>query len=70
MSDKMAHVGRCPGCNRVVAVTCVDDMKRLAETLREWAGYGLVLDIMPVEQARTEFSECVCQQCMVLESER
>ena len=58
------YVGRCRGCNQVVAAV-VADMPDYPpkEVARDVAGFireGLVVEKMDTEQVRTTFHRCTC----------
>lgn len=64
MSDeRKAYVGRCRGCNQVVAAT-IDEPRHAKEVARElsrWVKDGMIIERVEVDYVRTHFSHCVCQ---------
>lgn len=60
----ICYVGRCRGCNQVVAAVVADDPNYpRKEVARDVAGFireGLILEKMDTEQVRVQFQRCIC----------
>ena len=62
MSDRYSYIGRCRGCGALCAAASddIEDVKHVAKAVAEWIREGLIIEHVPSDVVRIEFSECQC----------
>jgi hypothetical protein len=62
--QRMAYIGRCGGCNAVIAAT-VDEQKHrkdVAKAVSEWIRDGMTVEHVNVSEVGQLWGDCTCRK--------